>query len=237
MKSYEELQEENRILRQRLAKCQSGHDFPDAEDTNSKATEQMSSGVKNYDLYEKGSYHSFVLGNLRSSVFYRMYHRASRFFKPAMVLVRVIRGLLLFVTLIQASVVLLFVTALSLLMLPVVLVIFLITYFIILYERHALAPAMRAAIKGKRVLVFFSSATRSEFFDSNMRALSKRYTVIVVQDGGGMFGYDGVDENGRKRRFLTARYTGERYYRVRQNYYFHLKKHYFKDADMVAVVY
>ncbi len=236
MKSYEELQEENRILRQRLAKCQSGNDFPDA-DTNSKAAEQMSSGVKNHDLYEKGSYRSFVLGNLRSSVFYRMYHRASRFFKPAMLMVRIIRGLLLFFTLIQVSVVLLVVTAISLIMLPVVLVIFLITYFIMLHERRSLAPAMRAAIKGRRVLVFFSSATRSEFFDYNMRALSKRYTVIVVQDGGGMFGYDGVDERGQKRRFLTAKYTGERYYRVRQNYYFHLKKHYFKDAEMVAVIY
>ncbi len=236
MKSYEELQEENRLLKQRLAQYQHMETAAEAA-SGSEASTRLLASNRMYDLYLKNSYIAFLFGNFRNTVFFRLYQRVSKYFRPTMLIVRIIRWLMLFLTMVQTSVVLLFALVVSLVMLPVLGVIALVTYFIMLHERRRLSRDMETLFSKKRILVFFSSEVKNQFFDQNMRSLSEDYTVIVVQDGGGLFGNDGVDSTGRRRRFLTARKCGAQYYRVRQSYYFYLRKKYFKKAAMIALVY
>lgn len=236
MKSYDELQDENRLLRQRLAQYQHMESAAEAVSGN-EATAHFLESHRLYELHLKKSYIGYLAGNFKNSVFFRFYRRISKFFRPTLFIVRIIRWLLFILTFVQTSVVLLFATVLSLIMLPVIGLIALVAYVIIFHERRKLSKKMEALFGGKRVLVFMSSDARSPFFDSNMHSLSDDYTVIVVKEGGGLFGDDGVDERGRRRRFLTAREMTPQYFLVRQNYYFYLRKKYFKKAAMLAMIY
>jgi hypothetical protein len=154
-----------------------------------------------------------------------------------MIVVRVIRWLMILLTMVQASVVLLFLAFVSLFMLPAVLLILLVLSLRILYERHALQRSITEAFDQRKVLVFFSSGANSAFFDRNMRALLSDYTVIVVGESGNLFGDIYIDENGKKKRFLTAYRVSGSYYRIRRHYYFYLRKRYFGRAASISVIY
>ena len=70
-----------------------------------------------------------------------------------------------------------------------------------------------------------------------MRTLLPSYTVIVVQEGGNLFGDSYTDADGKKKRFLTAYRAAPQYYRIRRHYYFYLRKHYFDKAASIAMIY
>ncbi len=236
MKSYEELQEEIRLLRQRLAEYE--HlEKPAVYSENKEAAALFLAGNQRHSKYTRDSYASFVLANFRSTMFYRLYQRIYKIFKPTMIIVRLIRWLMIFLTMVQASVVLLFVLAVSLVALPILLLIALGVWIRVVYERKALHASLIDAFEGKRVLVFFSSGTNSKFFDQNMRTLLPEYTVLVVQEGGNLLGSRYVTSDGKQKRFLTAYPVSHGYYRIRQHYYFYLRKRYFKKAESVSVIY
>ena len=242
MKTYEELQQENRLLRRELAAYRAAEGKGEAIDDESrvqgtKTDDRFLEGNERYASYESESYLSFLIGNFRTSFFYRNFRRIYRVFKPTMIVVRVIRWLMIILTMVQASVVLLFVAFISLMMLPVLLLIALVISLRILYERRALRRPISEAFVKRKVLIFFSSGTNSAFFDSNMRTLLPEYTVIVVQEGGNLFGDVYVDEKGRKKRFLTAYRVSGSYYRIRRHYYFYLRKRYFGRASSVSIIY
>ena len=240
MKTYEELQEENRLLRRELAAYKEGIEYQE-EKINSHNEKRMgeyfSEANDRYASYESESYFSFLIGNFRTSFLYRNFRRIYRVFKPTMIVVRVIRWLMIFLTMVQASVVLLFVAFLSLFMLPAILLIALFISLRILYERHALRRLISEAFEERKVLIFFSTGVNSTFFDRNMRTLLPDYTVIVVQEGGNLFGDFYLDEEGKKRRFLTAYRVAGSYYRIRRHYYFYLRKKYFARASSISVIY
>lgn len=239
MKTYDELQEENRLLRQELASYREGHRYE--EDTEQKqinrSNDRFSEASDRYASYESESYFSFLINHFRTGFFYRNFRRIYRVFKPTMIVVRVIRWLMILLTMVQASVVLLFLAFVSLFMLPAVLLILLVLSLRILYERHALQRPIAEAFDQRKVLVFFSSGANSAFFDRNMRALLSDYTVIVVGESGNLFGDIYIDENGKKKRFLTAYRVSGSYYRIRRHYYFYLRKRYFGRAASISVIY
>ena len=242
MKTYEELQEENRLLRRELAAYRegrvSGNDTMDAHhDGKSRTSDRVSEAYDRHSSYENGSYLSFLIGNFRTGFLYRNFKRIYRVFKPTMFLVRVIRWLMIVLTMVQASVVLLFFAFLSLFMLPALLLVVLTVSLRVLCERRALRRPISEAFAGRKVLVFFSSGANSAFFDRNMRTLLPDYTVIVVQEGGNLFGDIYVDEHGKKKRFLTAYRVSGSYYRIRCHYYFYLRKRYFGRAASISVIY
>ena len=233
MKSYEELLEENRLLREKLEECRSS-DVPNAV---READTLLSSTETKRKVYERGSYLSFLFGNFRSSVFYRLYRRVYRVFRPTMIIVRFIRFLMMFLTMLQASVVILFLTILSLAVLPLLLIAFLFVFVRVLFDRRALHGSVADAFRRKKVLVFFSSDVGGSFFDRNMQTLLPEYTVIVVQEGKGIFGDRVIDSEGRKRRFLTACRMAPGYYRIRRHYFFYVRKRYFGSASSIAMIY
>ena len=238
MKTYEELEEENRLLRRELSRYrEEGVREEGLESRTSRSDERLVEANDRYASYESGSYLAFLIGNFRTGFFYRNFRRIYRVFKPTMIVVRVIRWLMIILTMVQASVVLLFFAFLSLFMLPAVFLITLIVSLRVLCERRALRRPIAEAFEGKKVLIFFSSGANSAFFDRNMRTLLPDYTVIVVQEGGNLFGDIYVDEDGKKKRFLTAYRVSGSYYRIRRHYYFYLRKRYFSKASSVSMIY
>ena len=239
MKTYEELQEENRLLRRELAAYRSNgaQAKADVEAEGEKSGERIFLSNERYASYESESYASFLISNFRASFLYRNFRRIYRIFKPTMIVVRIIRYLMIFLTMLQASVVLLAVAFLSLFMLPAVLLFALLVYLRVLWERHLLRKTIGDAFDGKKVLIFFSSGVKSAFFDQNMRTLLSEYTVIVVEEGGKLFSDVYTDEQGRKKRFLTAYRVCHSYYRIRRHYFFYLRKRYFNRALSVSIIY
>ena len=238
MKTYEELEEENRLLRRELARYREVGGCEESLETPTSRTDgRLLEANDRYASYESGSYLSFLIGNFRTGFFYRNFRRIYRVFKPTMIVVRVIRWLMIILTMVQASVVLLFLAFVSLFMLPAVFFITMIVSLRVLYERRALRRPIAEAFEGKKVLIFFSSGTNSAFFDRNMRTLLPDYTVIVVGEGGNLFGDVYVDEDGKKKRFLTAYRVSGSYYRIRRHYYFYLRKRYFSKAASVSMIY
>ncbi len=237
MKSYDELQEENRLLRQQLEHYRhTGGIAAEPSDTACVGTPMESSHRRAFST--SGGYLSYLAGNFRETAVYRLYRRLYRLFRPTMVVVRIIRYLLIFFTMLQASVVLLAVAAVSLVCLPFFLLAMLFVYLRYLMERRRKNAEMKRAILSKKVLVFFEEQGKERpFFDANMREMSGSYTVLVVQGGGGFFGSVAKNAEGKRARFLTALGAGESYYRLTPRYYFYLRKRYFDKAEMTAISY
>ena len=233
MKSYDELLEENRLLRQQLENCQNSSGETGEDVRPSHLTE----GSRYADRMS-GGYLSYIVNTLHDTSFYRLYRRLYRVFRPGIVIVRILRYLMIFFTMLQASVVLFFAVAVSLVCLPFFLLA--LAFFNVRYlvERRKMRRDLLRAIAGKRVLIFFEEQGKERpFFDANMRAISKEYTVLAVHTGGGYFGGVMKDANGKKKRFLAAVCICDTYYRIRPRYYFYLKKHCLDKAAMTGVIY
>lgn len=237
MKSYDELREENRLLRQMLEQYRHTGALPqETPDTGYVGTHAEQVHRKAFSM--SGGYFSYLAGNFRETAVYRLYRRLYRLFRPTMVVVRIIRYLLIFFTMLQASVVLLAVAAVSLVCLPFFLLAMLFVYLRYLLERGRRNEEMKKAILSKKVLVFFEEQGKERaFFDANMREMSESYTVFVVQGGGGFFGSVAKGAQGKKARFLTALRAGDSYYRLTPRYYFYLRRRYFDMAEMTAISY
>ena len=237
MKSYDELEEENRLLRKQLEHYRHMGAAPsEPADTLCGITPAERAHRKSFSM--SGGYLSYLTGNFKETAVYRLYRRLYRLFRPTMVVMRIIRYLMIFFTMLQASVVLVAVAAVSLVCLPFFLLAMLFVYLRYLLERRRKNAEMERVIRSKRVLVFFEEqGNERPFFDANMREMSTSYTVFVVQGGGGFFGSRTKNEEGRHVRFLTAHRSGATYYRLTPRYYFYLRRRYFGNAEMTAISY
>lgn len=219
-------------------------EFKKDEDSNRKQKEkprqtsfsaiserQKEESEEKYRLHSSKHYFGYLKKYVKGSDPYRLYKKATEYFRPVRYLVRFFRWFVIALTWIQASALLLLAAAVILVIIPFALLALVISSVVIRVDAWEKLKSDKKEFEGKRIVVCFCSGEISRFFLSNALDLSHEYTVIIV--GGAVKKSYTI----RAKRFANRQKLADSLYVFREHYFFFVKNKVLNNCERVFFIY
>ncbi len=192
---------------------------------------QMNDAKERFFLHSSKHYLDYLKNYAKKSDPYRLYKKASDYFRPIRYIVKFFRWFVIALTWIQASALLLLFAVLILAALPLALLLFTLVSLLVRIDAWKKLQKDKKVFESEKVIVFFFSGEVSHFAFSQALDFSREYVVVMV--GGRL----GKIKELKNKKFANRVEIKDRLYHFHEHYFFLLRNEVFSSCERIFLLY